>query len=231
MNTIYSDRNERNYKYFLYIAIAFVAVLMISNTVAVKLIQIGPFVFAGAIFIFPITYIFGDILTEVYGYRASRKIIWSAVGALVVMSLGYAFVGLLPAAGFWDGQEAYSTILGFVPRIVLASIVALFAGEFCNSYVLSRMKVRMEGKALWMRTIGSTVIGEGVDTIVFGMIAFWGILPLAALVTVIISGYLFKVAYEVIATPITYAIVSFLKHAEGIDVYDRGTDYNPFRLN
>ena len=217
-------------KYFLYIAIAFVALLMISNTVAVKLIGVGPFVFSGAIFIFPLTYIFGDILTEVYGYRATRKIIWSAFVALIVMSLAYVFVQNLPSASFWTGQEAYATILGFVPRIVAGSIIAFFLGEFCNSFVLSRMKVWMNGKSLWMRTIGSTIVGEGVDTIVFVLIAFYGTLPLAALFTIIWSGYLFKVGYEVIATPITYLIVGWLKKAEGIDVYDKGIDYNPFIL-
>ncbi|MDP2655630.1 MAG: queuosine precursor transporter [bacterium] len=217
-------------KYFLYIGILFVAVLMISNTVAVKLIAIGPFIFAGAIFIFPISYIFGDVLTEVYGYRATRKIIWSGFVALILMSLAYVFVQYLPAASFWTGQEAYATILGLVPRIVAGSIIAFFLGEFCNSFVLSRMKVWMNGKSLWMRTIGSTIVGEGVDTIVFVLIAFYGTLPLAALFTVIWSGYLFKVTYEVIATPITYLIVGWLKRAEGIDVYDRGINYNPFTL-
>ena len=218
-------------KYFLYIAIAFVALLMISNTVAAKLIGIGPFVFSGAIFIFPLTYIFGDILTEIYGYRATRKIIWSAFVALILMSLAYLFVQRLPAASFWGGQEAYATILGFVPRIVTGSIIAFFIGEFCNSFVLSRMKVWMNGKHLWMRTIGSTIVGEGVDTIVFVLIAFYGTLPLAALFTIIWSGYLFKVGYEIIATPITYLIVGWLKKAEGIDVYDRGINYNPFHLS
>lgn len=222
--------SEANFKYFIYVAIVFVAVLMVSNTVAVKLIQLGPFVFAGAILIFPVTYIFGDILTEVYGYRATRKIIWSAIAALVFMSVGYALVQYLPAAAFWTNQEAYESILGFVPRIVLASILALFAGEFCNSYVLSRMKVWMNGRSLWMRTVGSTIVGEGVDTVVFVLIAFAGTVPAAALFTIMWSGYLFKVAYEVIATPATYAIVNWLKRAEGLDVYDRGVDYNPFIL-
>jgi len=218
-------------RYFLYIAIAFVALLMISNTVAVKLVGIGPFVFAGATFIFPLTYIFGDILTEVYGYRATRKIVWSAFVALIVMSVAYWGVQQLPAASFWQGQEAYATILGFVPRIVAGSILAFFVGELCNAYVLSRMKVLMDGKHLWMRTIGSTVVGEGVDTFVFVLVAFYGTMPLAALVTVMWSGYVFKVAYEILATPLTYAIVRWLKKAEGIDVYDRGISYNPFRLS
>jgi len=220
----------QNSKYFLYIAILFVAVLMTSNTVAVKLIQIGPFVFAGAIFIFPISYIFGDILTEVYGYKASRKIIWSGFVALILMSFCYWFIQVLPAPGFWQNQSAYKMILGAVPRIVLGSIIAYFLGEFSNSYVLSKMKVWSEGKYLWIRTISSTVVGEGVDTLIFGIIVFAGTISIAALATLIISGYLAKVAYEVILTPVTYLIVNKLKRAEGIDVYDRGISYNPFLL-
>src|SRR3989344_7517955 len=230
-NILINQVDTAKSNYFIYIAILFVVVLMVSNTVAVKLVQIGPFVFAGAIFIFPISYIFGDILTEVYGYRATRKIIWSGFVALILMSLAYIFVQNLPAASFWTGQEAYAIILGFVPRIVAGSIIAFFIGEFCNSFVLSRMKVWMNGKSLWMRTIGSTIVGEGVDTIVFVLIAFYGTLPLTALFTVIWSGYLFKVAYEVIATPITYLVVGWLKRSESIDVYDKGISYNPFHLS
>ncbi len=217
-------------KYFLYIAILFVAVLMISNTTAVKLVALGPFVVSGAIFVFPISYIFGDILTEVYGYRASRKIIWSGFAALILMSLCYWLVQLLPAPAFWPHQGAYEAILGAVPRITLASMLAYFAGEFSNSYVLSKMKVWMEGKRLWVRTISSTVIGEGIDSIIFVTIAFAGTISVAAICTVIISSYLFKVAYEVLATPLTYLIVNRLKRAESIDTYDRGIDYNPFVL-
>lgn len=221
---------SRKSKYFIYIGILFVAVLMISNTVAVKLVEIGPFVFAGAIFIFPISYIFGDILTEVYGYKASRKIIWSGFAALIFMSICYYFVQVLPAPGFWQNQGAYELILGAVPRIVIGSIIAYFVGEFSNSYVLSKMKVWSNGKRLWMRTIGSTVVGEGVDSIIFGVIAFAGVIPFSGLATMIVSGYLAKVAYEVLLTPVTYMIVNKLKKAEGIDVYDRGVSYNPFLL-
>lgn len=215
-------------KYFLTIAVAFTALLLISNTVAVKLVQIGPFVLAGATFLFPLTYIFGDILTEVYGYRATRKIIWAGFGALALMSAGYMFVQYLPPAPFWQGQDAYSAILGFAPRIALASMVAFFVGEFCNSFILSRMKVWMNGRALWMRTIGSTIVGEGVDTALFVAIAFGGTVPLAILFTIMWSAYLFKVAIEVLATPITYVVVRALKNAERVDVYDRGINYNPF---
>ena len=222
---------SKNSKYFIYIAILFVAVLMISNTTATKLVQLGPFVVSGAIIIFPISYIFGDILTEVYGYKASRKIIWSGFGAIILMSLSYWIVQLLPPASFWQNQTAYETILGGIPRIVLASMTAYFCGEFSNSFVLSRMKVWMQGKHLWMRTIGSTIVGEGVDSIVFVFIAFYGTIPLNALFTLIGSIYLLKVIYEVIATPFTYIIVNKLKKAEGIDVYDRGISYNPFHIS
>jgi len=220
----------RKSKYFLYIAVLFVAVLMISNTVAVKLIQVGPFIFAGAIFIFPISYIFGDVLTEVYGYKATRKIIWSGFAVLVLMSLSYWFVQILPAPMFWQNQSAYEVILGAVPRIVIGSIIAYFAGEFSNSFVLSRMKIWSRGKYLWTRTIGSTIVGEGIDSVLFGVIAFAGTIPSSGLLTLIISGYLAKVAYEVILTPVTYLVVNKLKQAEGLDVYDKGVNYNPFTI-
>lgn len=217
-------------KYFLFIAILFVAVLMISNTTASKIIELGPFIVSGAIFVFPISYIFGDVLTEVYGYKASRKIIWSGFGALILMSFSYWIVQILPAAPFWHAQEAYEAILGSVPRITLASMVAYFMGEFSNSFVLSRMKVWMDGHRLWMRTIGSTVVGEGVDSIVFATVAFGGVIPASALLTMIGSIYFLKVIYEIVATPVTYLIVNKLKRAEGIDVYDTNISYNPFTL-
>lgn len=203
---------------------------MISNTIAGKIIQIGPFFFASAIFIFPISYIFGDVLTEVYGYKASRKIIWSGFGALILMALCYWIAQILPAAPFWNNQDAFEVILGTVPRIVLGSIVAYFIGEFANSYVLSRMKIWSEGKRLWMRTIASTIVGEGLDSLVFGLIAFAGVIPLGSLFLVILSGYVAKVLYEIIATPLTYFVVNKLKRAEGVDVYDIGISYNPFAL-
>jgi len=217
-------------RYFLYIAISFVAVLIISNTVAVKLIKIGPLVLSGATLIFPISYIFGDILTEVYGYRASRKIIWSGFATLVFMSLVYWIVQIIPSPVFWEGQSAYEAILGAVPRIVVASMVAYFIGEFSNSFVLSKMKVWTNGRSLWARTIGSTVVGEGVDSLIFALLAFCGTMPLSALFNLVFSIYCFKVVYEVIITPLTYLIVNKLKKAEGIDVYDRGVNYNPFAL-
>ena len=217
-------------KYLLHIAIGFVAVLLISNTTAVKVVQWGPLVFDAATILFPITYIFGDILTEVYGYKAARKVVWAGIGATVLMAAAYALVIYLPAAPFWGGQEAFAATLGVVPRIVLASIVGFFAGEFTNSYILSRMKVWTRGKHLWARTISSTVAGQGVDTVLFCVIAFALAIPNAALFSMILTVYALKVAYEVLATPLTYVIVRKLKEAEGIDVYDRGIDYNPFSL-
>lgn len=218
-------------KYFSIISTFFVATIMISNTVATKLFSIGPLIFTGGVLIFPITYIFGDVLTEVYGYARSRKIIWTGFAALIFMSLIYWLVGLLPPAPTWSNQEAYVAVLGLVPRIVLASIIGYWAGSFSNSFVMAKMKLKTKGKHLWTRTIGSTIIGEGVDTLLFVLIAFWGIVSSEVLVLAIISGYAFKVVYEIIATPITYKIVGFLKKVEGIDTYDAHTKFSPFNLN
>ena len=219
-----------NSKYFNSISLFFVAFLMISNTVAVKLISIGPFIFTGAIIIFPITYIFGDILTEVYGYRRSRKIIWGGFIAILFMSFIYWIVGLLPSAPSWQNQPAYDSILGLVPRIVIASLIGYWAGEFSNSFVLAKFKIITKGRYLWTRTISSTLIGEGIDTVLFVLIGFFGIIPNSLLPVVILSGYMFKVLYEVIATPITYKIVKFIKKAEGYDHFDYNTNFNPFMI-
>jgi len=203
-------------------------VLMISNTTAGKLIEVGPLAVSAALIIFPLSYILGDVLTEVYGYRAARKVVWSGFAALALMSLAYWIIQILPGAAFWENQGAYDVILGAVPRITLASMIAYFCGEFVNSYVLSRMKVWMNGKQLWMRTIASTIAGEGIDTVLFMFVAFAGLLPLSAILILIVSEYVIKVAYEVAATPLTYKVIAWLKRKEGIDVYDRGIDYNPF---
>lgn len=218
---------EPHMKYFSIISTLFVAMLMISNTVSSKLFSLGPFIFAGGIIVFPITYIFGDILTEVYGYRRSRKIIWTGFFALLFMSLIYLIVGILPSAPSWNNQQAYMNILGIVPRITIASLIAYWAGEFSNSYALAKLKILTKGKYLWMRTIGSTILGEGVDTILFVLIAFYGVFPGLMLIIAGLSGYVFKVLYEIIATPITYKVVKFLKKAEGCDHFDYGTNFNP----
>jgi len=223
-------RVKGDFKYLGTISALFVAILMISNTVAAKLFQIGPLIFTGAVLVFPLSYIFADILTEVYGYARSRKVIWTGFFALILMSLVYWLVGLLPPANGWNNQQAYILILGAVPRIVLASIIGYWTGEFANSFVLAKMKILTKGKYLWTRTIGSTIVGEGVDTSLFVLIAFYGTVPASLLIAAIISGYLFKVIYEVIATPITYKIVDFLKKKEGIDTFDSNTKFNPFLI-
>jgi queuosine precursor transporter len=217
-------------KYFSIISSIFVAVLLISNTIATKLFSLGPFIFTGAIFVFPISYIFGDILVEVYGYSRSRRIIWTGFFILIGMSIIYWLVGLLPPAPGWENQDAYVAILGVVPRIVFASIIGFWAGEFSNSFIMAKMKILTQGKHLWSRTIGSTIFGQGVDTVLFTTIGFFGLIPNAVLITAILSGYGFKVIYEAIATPITYKIVRFLKKKENIDPFDHKTNFNPFKL-
>ena len=218
------------HRYFAFIGSAFVATLLISNIAAQKLIPVGPFVLTGGILLFPVTYVFGDILTEVYGYARTRQIIWAGFGANVLMAAFLALVVALPAAPGWELQAAFAAALGFVPRIVAASILGYWAGEFANSFVLAKLKVATNGERLWLRTIGSTVIGQGADTVLFTVAAFAGVLPGSVLFTTVWSGYLFKVLYEVAATPATYLVVNRLKAAEGVDVYDRGTSFTPFSL-
>ncbi len=217
-------------KYFDFIMALFVAVLLISNIASTKIVQMGPFTFDGGTLLFPLSYIFGDILTEVYGYVRSRRVIWTGFFCAALMVFTLTIVGWLPPAAGWTGQDAYQAILGMTPRIVLASLVAYWAGEFSNSYTLARMKVLTRGRWLWSRTIGSTLVGQGVDTFLFVGIAFAGILPADLLWSIGLSNYVFKTGLEVLMTPLTYQIVSFLKRAEAQDVYDIGTDFNPFRL-
>lgn len=220
----------KEFRHITSIAMIFVAVLLISNVASAKILQMGPFEFDGGTILFPLSYIFGDILTEVYGYKRTRKIIWLGFGMCILMALVFMAVAALPPAVGWDNQDAYMAILGWTPRIVLGSVIAYFVGEFSNSYILAKIKIWMEGKWLWVRTISSTLVGEGLDTIIFVLIAFYGVLPNELLIAIIISNYIFKVGVEVLFTPLTYLIVGFLKRSEGVDVYDRGTKFNPFRL-
>ncbi|MCR4368786.1 MAG: queuosine precursor transporter [archaeon] len=222
---------EKETKYLSIITGSFVAVLLISNIASTKIALIGPLVLDGGTILFPLAYIFGDILTEVYGYARARKVIWTGFFAALVMSIVFAIVSVLPSAPGWENQAAYEAILGVVPRIVLASLIAYFAGEFSNSFVLAKMKIWSKGKALWQRTIGSTLIGQGIDTAIFSLIAFYGVFPNEILIAIIISNYIFKVGVEVVFTPATYAIVGFLKKAEGMDVYDYKTDFSPFKID
>jgi uncharacterized integral membrane protein (TIGR00697 family) len=219
---------RRGYRYYDLIVASFVAVLLISNIASTKILALGPLSFDGGTLLFPIGYIFGDILTEVYGYARGRRVIHAGFVANLVMALFLALVGALPSAEGWNNQYAYTVILGLTPRIVSASLVAYLAGSFCNSWVLSRLKVRTRGRWLWLRTIASTLVGEGIDTLLFVSIAFVGILPNALLTAVFVSNYLFKVGLEVVMTPLTYRVVNGLKRAEGEDYYDVGTDYSPF---
>lgn len=218
---------RRAYRYYDLIFAAFVAVLLVSNIASTKILALGPFSFDGGTLLFPVSYIFGDILTEVYGYARGRRVIHAGFVANLAMALFLALVGALPPAEGWTNQPAYEAILGMTPRIVTASLVAYLAGSFCNSWVMARLKVRTKGRWLWLRTISSTLLGEGVDTLLFVTIAFVGALPNALLTAVFISNYLFKVGLEVVMTPVTYRVVRGLKRGEGEDFYDYDTDLNP----
>ncbi len=220
----------RNFRYLSLITAIFVTVLLVSNVASSKILLLGPFTFDGGTILFPLSYIFGDVLTEVYGYAKARRVIWTGFAMVILAVLVFYVVGKLPAAADWGGQAAYDQILGVIPRIVLGSVLAFLVGEFSNSYILARMKVKMKGKHLWMRTIGSTVVGEALDTSVFVLVAFWGVLPNNLLWAIIVSNYIFKVGIEVAFTPVTYAITGFLKQKEGEDYYDKKTDFNPFKL-
>ncbi len=220
----------RTFRYFDVIMAFFVAVLLISNLASTKILSLGVFTFDGGTLLFPLSYIFGDVLTEVYGYQRARKVIWTGFGTALLMSLVLWVVQILPPAADWPNQQAYESLLGFVPRIVLASLVAYFAGAFTNAVILSKLKIKTDGKFLWLRTIGSTVLGEGIDTTIFCFIAFYGLFPNDVLLSIIISNYLFKTGVEILFTPVTYKIVGFLKKTEQVDVFDRGISYNPFRF-
>ena len=219
---------DKTYRHIDTVTALFVAVLLISNVASTKIVDLWFFTFDGGTLLFPLSYIFGDILTEVYGYGRSRKVIWLGFASALLMSLVFILVGKMPSARGWENQEAYEKILGLTPRIVLASLAAYFSGEFSNSFVLAKMKILTRGRHLWMRTIGSTLVGELVDTLLFVMIAFGGTLSVGLLWTVVISNYVFKTAVEALFTPLTYWIVRVLKRAEGADYYDLHTNFSPF---
>ncbi|MGE5380643.1 MAG: queuosine precursor transporter [Methylocystaceae bacterium] len=216
---------------FFVIGALFVCALMVSNIICGKLFSLWGMVLTADLILFPMTYIFGDVLTEVYGFRRARLVIWTGFLCNLLMALAFMAALALPHPGFWKGQSAFTTVLGSTPRIVTASLMAYFVGELSNSVVLSRLKVITAGRWLWMRTIGSTLIGEGVDTLTFMTIAFIGTMQPSVLVSMIVFQYLWKVGYEILATPITYQVINWLKRKEQVDTYDRGISYNPFRLN
>jgi hypothetical protein len=231
-----SHPSGRSYRYYDLVMAAFVTVLLCGNLIgAAKACRVSllgwDYTFTAGVLFFPISYIFGDVLTEVYGYARARRVVWAGFSALIFAAfMSFAVVRFPPAPG-WEGQAAIESVFGSTWRIVAASLVAYFCGEFCNSYVLAKMKVRTRGRALWMRTIGSTVVGEGVDSLIFYPLAFLGWWTPGQVLSVMAGNYLLKVGWETLMTPVTYRIVGFLKRAENEDYYDRDTDFTPFSLS
>lgn len=223
----------RTYRYYDLVMAAFVTVLLCANLIgASKVCQVWGYTFGAGVLFFPISYVFGDVLTEVYGYARARKVVWAGFSALIFASFMSWSVLQFPPAPGWPHQTAFETVFGGTPRIVAASLVAYFCGEFCNSYVLAKMKIRTEGRFLWARTIGSTIVGEAVDSLIFYPLAFyhapgWSDAQLWAVLT---GNYGLKVGWEVVMTPFTYRIVNFLKRAEHEDYFDRQTDFTPFSI-
>ena len=230
-----SALHTRPLRYFDFVMTAFVTVLLLSNVLGagkvamVDLPGIGEWPFGAGILFFPISYVIGDVLTEVYGYARARRCIWAGFAAMAFMAFMAFVVVALPPAPTWTGQEAYEQVFGQVPRIVFASMAAFWAGEFVNSYVLARMKIWTRGRHLWTRTIGSTVAGQGIDSLIFYPLAFYGVWDNETLLVVLATQWALKVGWEALLTPVTYAVVGFLKRREGVDVYDETTDFTPFR--
>jgi queuosine precursor transporter len=227
----------KSYRWLPLVTALFVTTLVISNIIAVKLVTLFGFIVPAAVILFPIAYIFGDVLTEVYGYARARQVIWTGFFCNLMAVIAIWIGGQLVPAPFWSAgvfttpqsaQQAYQAILGFTPRLLTASFIAYLVGEFLNSFVLAKLKVRTAGRFLWVRTISSTIIGQGADSAVFISFAFASILPNSALLQTILSQWFLKVAYETLATPLTYAVVNALKKAETEDYFDRDTDFNPF---
>ncbi len=224
------------FRYYDLVMAAFVTILLLSNLIGaskpsyVTLPVIGEWSFGAGVLFFPVSYIIGDILTEVYGYARARRVIWTGFAALLFMAFMAWVVVQLPPADGWPGQEAYEFVFGNSWRIVLASMVAFWAVEFANSYVLAKMKVWTQGRHLWMRTIGSTVVGQGLDSMIFYPLAFWGLAgwPVELLWQVVLSQWAIKTTWEALLTPVTYAVVGTLKRAEGVEVFDTDTDFSPF---
>ena len=227
------QQTRTNFKYLSFISSAIVATLIISNISAAKLVQLGPIVTDGGTLLFPLSYIFGDILTEVYGYSASRRVIYTAFFWMALAAIMFQFVAAMPAvADQSEFAEMFSAVLSPIPSILVASLVGFFTGEFVNSYVLAKMKVWSAGRQLWSRTIGSTIVGQLADTAVFYTLAtVLGVFPSSTLVQLIWGTYWIKVAIEVLFTPLTYQIVNWLKHNEGVDYYDTETNFNPFAID
>lgn len=219
-----------HFRTFDFVMAAFVVVLLLSNVIgAGKVATLGGFTFGAGILFFPLGYVLGDVLTEVYGYARARRCIWAGFAAMLFMALMSFVVVSLPPADGWEGQAAYVAVFGQVPRIVFASITAFWAGEFVNSFVMAKMKLLTRGRYLWTRTIGSTVVGQGVDSILFYPLAFYGVWETGQVLTVMVTNWALKVAWEALLTPVTYAVVGWLKRREGVDIFDEGTNFTPFR--
>ena len=222
--------NTKYSSWFVVIVAIFITCLITANITAVKLVCLFGIILPAAIFIFPLSYIAGDVLTEVYGYSQTRQVIWLGFFCNFIAVLAIWLGQILPAASFWDGQEAYERILGYTPRLLVSSFLAYLVGEFANSFVLAKLKIITKGRWLWLRTIGSTVVGQGLDSLIFITLAFVGTIPLSGLVLTILAQWLVKSAYEAIMTPLTYAVVNFLKKKERTDVYDHDTRFNPLLI-
>jgi uncharacterized integral membrane protein (TIGR00697 family) len=226
-----TPEGERHSGWFVVIVAVFVTCLITANITAVKLFNLFGLILPAAIFIFPISYITGDVLTEVYGYSRTRRVIWLGFFCNFIVVL-FVWIGqILPPAVFWDGQAAYVRILGYTPRLLVASFLAYLVGEFANAFVLAKLKIATRGRWLWLRTIGSTVVGQGLDSAIFITLAFAGAIPSRGLMNAIITQWLAKSIYEALVTPLTYVVVNFLKRKEGIDVYDRQTKFNPLLVS
>ncbi len=229
---------RQEFRYYDLLVHVFVVVLLVSNLVAQKLCAIGPFsiggtefgpfLISGAQILFPITYIFGDIFVEVYGYSASRRAIWIGFFSAALLALMAQITTSLPPAPEFQNQDAFEKVFGFVPRVLAASLVAYWCGEFANAFVMAKMKIWTGGKLLWTRTVGSTVVGQAIDTVIVITIVFIGIHSFSTMLNLMFTGYFAKVLYEAAATPVTYWVVNSLKRSEGVDVYDEGVDFNPF---
>jgi hypothetical protein len=235
MNEVQTSRSSpglfeanHTYRFLDPLITVFVVVLLISNVVGQKITAVGPLRISGAQMLFPITYIFGDVFTEVYGYAASRKAIWFGFFASALLSLVSLLCVKLPAAPEWPNQQAFETVFYTVPRLVVASLIAYWCGEFANSFALAKLKLVTKGRFLWTRTIGSTIVGQAVDSTLMMFIGFYGSIPVGTIIRLIISGYIAKVLYETVMTPVTYLVVNFLKRREKVDHFDYDTNFSPF---
>lgn len=220
----------RKFRYYDIILASFSAIILISNLSATKLIAFGPIILDGGVLLFPLVYLFSDVLTEVYGYKYARRVTWTGFAVMAVAVLSFTAVRFMPSAPGYNDQAAFEAVLGFFPRIVLASLVAFLVGEFVNSYVLAKMKVRTNGRALGARLVGSTLIGQFFDTTIFALVAFSGMLDTTSMISYILIGWGLKTVVEIVCLPLTYRVIAFLKKHERIDHYDHKTDFSPFRF-